>query len=178
MIYKFIDIPGYELISDKIYDYIVSKTDVIKSPAEFGSWNRVNTNEMLELIPEIQTVLHNFDLEAERITIIKINPHVNLPIHIDSDRHPRMLWPVRNCQGSYTKFFNVDKNNIVTKVGAKGDVYNLILNPESAVQIDQLELTQPVIFDPTIPHGVWTNPEFDGYRLTMTIKFKTIVELS
>jgi len=174
MIYEFIDIPEHEIISNKIYNYIVDKTDILSGTA---IWNWVNTLEILELIPELKLSLENLNLEAQQISIIKANPRANLRIHIDYDREPRMLWPIRNCQGSYTKFFNVEKDNIQKQIGIKGDIYYLIMNPESAKQIDQLELTQPVIFDPSIPHGVWTNTKFDEPRISMTIKFKTLVEL-
>jgi len=169
MIYKFIDIPNHADISDKIYNYIVSHTDIIAGKA---IWNWANDKELILIVPELKTVLDTLGLEVERISIIKADPRENIRMHIDYDKEPRMLWPIRNCQGSYTKFFDVDPANIKEQRGIKNDIYYLILNPEIAPQIDSLELTAPVMFKPWIAHGVWSNPTFNEPRLTMTIKFK------
>jgi len=169
MIYKFLDIPGHEIISNKIYDYVVSQTDILTGHA---IWNWTNSNEVVQLVPELKTALDNLQLDIERISIIKAQPKSTIRIHIDYDREPRMLWPIRNCQGSYTKFFNVDSSNIIEQRGVKNDIYYLITKPELAEQIDSLELVAPVMFKPWIAHGVWTDPECEEHRLTMTIKFK------
>jgi hypothetical protein len=169
MIYKFINIPEHEIISDKIYSYIQSSTDILTGTA---IWNWANSQEILNLIPELKTALDRLQLEAERISIIKANPKTNIRMHIDYDREPRLLWPIRNCQGSYTKFFDVDPANVLEQRGVKNDIYYLILKPEIAQQIDSLELVAPAIFKPWIAHGVWTNQTCNEPRLTMTIKFK------
>jgi hypothetical protein len=169
MIYKFINIPDHSIISDKVYNYIISNTDIVTGNA---IWNWTNYQTMLEAVPELKTAIDNLNLEIERISIIKANPKANIRIHIDYDKEPRMLWPIKNCQGSYTKFFNVDPANIVEQRGVKNDIYYLITKPELAEQIDSLELTSPVIFKPCVAHGVWTNPMYNEPRLTMTIKFK------
>jgi len=169
MIYKFVNIPNYQFISNKMYSYIVNNTDIISGEA---IWNWTNTEQVLRAVPELDKAITNLGLEIERISIIKTKPKTNIRIHIDYDKEPRMLWPISNCQGSYTKFFNVDPANIVEQRGVKNDIYYLITKPELAEQIDSLELVSPVIFKPCVAHGVWTNPTYDTPRLTMTIKFK------
>lgn len=169
MIYKFINIPEHKLISDQIYNYVKTSTDILTGTS---IWNWANSQEILNLIPKLTIALDNLHLEVERISIIKASPKSNIRMHIDYDKEPRMLWPIKNCQGSYTKFFDVDPANILKKRGVKNDIYYLILKPEIAKQIDSLELTTPVMFKPWIAHSVWTNPMYDEPRLTMTIKFK------
>jgi hypothetical protein len=170
MIYKFLDIPDYSLISDKVYNYILNDTDILTGDA---IWNWTNQEEVLDKVPELKLALDNLQLEVQRISIVKANPGSNIRMHIDWDKEPRILWPIRNCQGSYTKFFKVDPTNIIEHRGVKGDTYYLITQPELAEQIDSLELTSPVLFTPWVAHGVWTNPNCNDPRLTMTIKFKT-----
>jgi hypothetical protein len=169
MIYKFINIPNYQLISDKMYSYIVNNTDIISGEA---IWNWTNTEQVLTAVPELGKAITELGLEIERISVIKTNPKTNIRIHIDYDKEPRMLWPIKNCAGSFTNFFKVDPENIVEKRGVKNDIYYLILHPELAEQLDSLELIAPVMFKPWIAHGVWSNPDCNNHRLTMTIKFK------
>ena len=175
MIYKFLDIPNYSLISNKIYDYVLTKTDIMTGDTV---WNETNQQEILNEVPELKLVLDNLQLKVERhggeaIAIVKADPGIGIKIHMDYDTEPRILWPIRNCQGSYTKFFKVNPTNIIQQRRVvDGSIYNyLITDPESAKQIDSLELTAPVVFTPWIPHGVWCNPDCNEPRLTMTIKF-------
>lgn len=169
MIYKFIDIPNYQIISDKMYDYIVNKTDILSGEA---IWNWIDKDQVLNSIPELTEAMTNIGLEIERISVIKTKSKTNIRIHIDYDKEPRMLWPIKNCVGSFTNFFKVDPKNIVEKRGVKNDIYYLILHPELAEQIDSLELVAPAMFKPWIAHGVWSNQKYNDPRLTMTIKFK------
>jgi hypothetical protein len=169
MIYKFIDIPGHELISIKVYNYIITNTNIL---SENAIWNGVNSSDMLEQVPELKEALDSLNLNVERISIVKATPKTNIRIHIDNDREPRILWPIANCKGSYTKFFDVDPHNIIKQRGIKGDIYFLVKNPSQAKQIDSLELTAPVMFKPWIAHGVWPDPDCEEHRLTMTIKFR------
>jgi hypothetical protein len=170
MIYKFLDIPEYRSIADKVYAYIVNNTDIISTNA---FWNWTNQQELLAQIPELKLALDNLHLEVQRISIVKVEPKQHIRIHIDWDKEPRILWPIRNCQGSHTKFFKIDPDNVIEQRGVKGDTYYLITRPELAEQIDSLELTAPVVFTPGVAHGVWPNPDYNEPRLTMTIKFKT-----
>ena len=152
-----------------MYSYIVNNTDIISGEA---IWNWTNTEQVLTAVPELGKAITELGLEIERISVIKTNPKTNIRIHIDYDKEPRMLWPIKNCAGSFTNFFKVDPENIVEKRGVKNDIYYLILHPELAEQLDSLELIAPVMFKPWIAHGVWSNPDCNNHRLTMTIKFK------
>jgi hypothetical protein len=173
MIYKFINIPNHQLISDKVYTYVSTRTDILGGKA---IWNWADKEQVLNTVPELKEAIDLLGLEIERISIIKAEPRANIRIHIDYDKEPRMLWPIRNCLGSFTKFFKVDPANIVEQRGVKNDIYYLITKPELAEQIDALELVAPVMFKPWIAHSVWTNPDCSEHRLTMTIKFKNSTE--
>lgn len=173
MIYKFIDIPNHQLISDKVYAYICSSTDILSGIA---IWNWADDTQILTAVPELKEAILHLGLEIDRISVIKVEPKANIRMHIDYDKEPRMLWPIKNCVGSFTKFFKVDSANIVEQRGVKNDIYYLILQPDLAEQIESLELVSPVMFKPWIAHGVWSNQEFNEPRLTMTIKFKNNTE--
>jgi hypothetical protein len=169
MIYKFIDIPNYEVISEKVYDFIVNKTPILR---ENATWNFLPKDAVLHDIPELLEVFKNLgDLVPLNLSIVKCRPRANISVHIDSDNYARLLWPIKNCKGSYTKFFEVDNANIEKRYGVKKDLYYHINNVEDAKLLENVELTQPIVFKPWVPHGVWSNPEYTDPRLTLTIKF-------
>ena len=135
------------------------------------------TNAVLQDIPELLEVFKNLgDLVPLNLSIVKCRPRANISVHIDSDNYARLLWPIKNCKGSYTKFFEVDNANIEKRYGIKKDLYYHINNVEDAKLLENVELTQPVVFKPWIPHGVWSNPEYTEPRLTLTIKFNKSLE--
>lgn len=169
MIYQLLNIPGHDTIAEKVYKYVLSNTNIMQVDA---IWNWANTRELLTLVPELKTALDLVNLQVEQISIVKANPGSNIKMHIDYDKEPRILWPIRNTRGSYTKFFKVDQQNILEQRGPRGDTYYEILNTESAEQLASLELLAPVMFKPWIAHGVWSNPRCTEPRLTMTIKLK------
>jgi len=168
MNYKFIDIPNYQLISDKVYNYMLS-TNIL---ADKVVWNWVFRWELLLAVPELEQALDLLNLEIDRIAIINAQPSSTVNIHIDYDTVPRMLWPIRNCTGSYTNFYKVDSDNVMEHRGPKGDKSLLIKHPELAEKIDTLELVSPVMFKPWIAHDIVTNPLYTDPRISMTIRFK------
>ena len=175
MIYKFIDIPNYEVISEKVYDFIVNKTPILQ---EHATWHFLPKDKILHDIPELMEVFKNLgNLIPLNLSIVKCNPRSNITVHIDSDNYARLLWPIKNCNGSYTKFFEVENANIEKRYGVKKDyLYYHIKNVQDAKLLETVELTQPIVFKPWIPHGVWPNLDYNEPRLTLTIKFTKSLE--
>ena len=51
MIYKYIDIENQELISQKVYDYVVNRTSILQgNPKQV--WNNLDTEDFLNRVPE------------------------------------------------------------------------------------------------------------------------------
>jgi hypothetical protein len=173
MIYKFIDISNHSLISDKVYKYILTKTRILESNVV---WNWAFRWGMLEDIPELKHALEQLNLEASRIAIINSQPKSIGNIHIDYDTTPRILWPIKNCAGSYTKFYEVDRDNIIDHRGPNGDKSFHIKDTSLARHIDTVELTSPIMFKPWVAHNIVTNPEYNESRITMTIQFKNSID--
>ena len=172
MIYKYIDIENQELISQKVYDYVVNKTSILQgNPKQV--WNNLDKEDFLIHVPELLEVFKEMGegLIPFLITIFKIEPNSNVSVHTDGDKNIRLLWPVRNCLGSYTKFFEVDENYIEKRDDGQGKKYAHIINLEGAELLESVELVKPIVFKPWIPHGIWTNPTCKEPRLTLTIAF-------
>jgi len=173
MCFKKIEIENWKIISEKIF-YFINTTDILKKK---HSWNTINTENMLKLVPELQKSFEKYNLIIKTSAVIYRPPKYQGGIHIDSGVGIRALIPIQNCEESYTKFFEVDQSKIETKYGKDGDRYFHI--PPSAVlkEIASIETVEPFMFDPQIPHGVYTNNNLRP-RLTFTIGFnRSPVEL-
>lgn len=167
--FKFISVENQQLISDKLYDYIVEHTDILKKAWQ---WNTVKKDDVLKFVPELAVELRKIiDADIKTISIIHRKPNAQGGIHIDFGGATRVLWPVRNCAGSYTKFFDLNGNEVVEKRGSEGDRFLDIIHTYPLKEIAAVELTSPIVFDSGIPHGVYTNPKLNEPRLTVTIAF-------
>jgi hypothetical protein len=130
----------------------------------------------MSCIPELTVAFEEMGgLVPKMITIFRVEPKENISIHTDGGGHARLLCPIKNCIGSYTKFYKVDESNIEKRVvfgreHGKG-IFGHIKKPEDAILLEVVELTKPIVFKPWTPHGISTNPNYNEPRLTLTISF-------
>ena len=166
--HKLLDIPNHELISAQMYDYICTRTSVLQDKV---FWTTLNLKDALENNPELVKVFSEFNVTPMKISIIYAEPNLQGAVHVDNDSPVRILWPIKNCKGSYTRFYNIEKQYYKKEYLPNGVGYIGITKPEPYELVDEIELTKPAVFDPVIPHGVYTNPAITEPRLTMTIEF-------
>lgn len=168
--YQFVNVNRVEEISSKLYNYVVEKTDILDKKWD---WNTLDYKEVLNFIPELKEECNKIiPAPITMLSIVHRNPGASHGVHIDvSNYNYRLLWPVKNCQGSYTRFYNLNGNKIVTSYGKQGDEFKTISRDYPLIEIDAMELIKPVIFNTQVPHGVFTNPDCAEPRLTATIGF-------
>lgn len=166
-IYNHIEVENQQLISDKLYDYLVNHTEVFTDKM---FWNDLDTKTVLEYVPELSKVLHDMQLEPKDIAAIYAEPYMQGGVHVDDDPDVRLLWPVRNCLGSLTKFFHAEEKDRERLSLPNGKIYIGISDPSKCEQIGEFELITPVVFDPNIPHGIYTNMNCSEPRITVTIR--------
>lgn len=168
-IFQFIDVDQQQLISDKLYDFVINHTDVQNK----WGWNNVNLVKLRQHVPELFDELGKIiDHPVEMVAILMFLPKTVGDKHVDHEPHKyRMLWPIRNCEGSYTKFWDLNGNKLITKFGKQGERYFASHGSRPLIELASVELTKPMVFSPKILHGVYTNPNCDEPRLTATIGF-------
>jgi hypothetical protein len=170
-IYKFVDIENQTLIADRLYDFVVNRTDILQAKRD---WTPVSTSVLQNYIPELFNELKKFVDQPVDVSAFVFRRVGYEETHIDDGKDIRFLFPVRNCQRSYTKFYDLNGNIITRVVEGKGNVWWRIGKDFPLKEIDRLELLKPVFFDPGIPHGVYTPPDLPGPRLSFTCSFKGI----
>jgi hypothetical protein len=168
-IYKFVDIENQDQIAGKLYDFVVNHTDILQVKR---AWTPVSTITLSDHVPELFNELKKFVTAPVHISAFVYRPRGYEETHIDDGKDIRLLFPVINCRGSYTKFYDLNGNTITRMVEQKGNVWWKIGNQFPLKEIDRLELLKPAFFDPGIPHGVYTPPDLPGPRISFTCSFK------
>lgn len=167
--FKYISVGNQQLISDKLYNYVVQHTDILEKELP---WNTLNHNHVLDFVPELAQELSKvIDAKIIRVVIVHRKPQFQGSVHVDGGGLTRVLWPVKNCTGSYTKFFDLNGNKFIEKTGSEGEKFSAIEDIYPLQEISAVELVKPIIFNSGIPHGVYTNPAYTEPRLSVTIAF-------
>lgn len=169
-IYKYIDVDQQDYISNKVYEYISKNTLILQKR---HVWNDISFKVLLSYVPELAIELKKIiPHDITMISVIHMDGGKVGGTHIDTGPYDyRVLWPIKNCQGSYTKFYNLNGNKVDVGYGKSGDKYLAVTEVNPLIEIESIELTKPVIFNTKVPHAVHTNPKCIEPRITITIGF-------
>ena len=163
-VFDFLDIDNSELISKKILEYS-SNTSLS------AFWNFLNIEQLLCFVPELDQWLQQHSLVPNVMAITKLEPTGKSLLHVDYDPSVRVLWPIQNCTGSHTKFFDVDPMYWEKWYTAANVPYYAVMDSGPFKLLADVELTQPIVFNPGIAHSVDPNINL-GQRISFTIGFK------
>ena len=179
--FKFLNVKNHQILSNEIYDYLNKRTNLLSTPQL--CFIDLDVKDVIKNVRSVRKFLATHKLVAKRLIIIMVPPGKTQDLHFDKhfDRlepYVRILWPIRNCQGSTTKFFNSDpaKANLYylkNKIPYYGTGDRL-----TSRMIDQFELTQPLVFDSGVAHSVHTASDATKYRISFSIGFDEDLEIS
>ncbi len=178
-IYKFLDVNNHQLISDEVYEYVVNHTDILKTqdPVFFTD---TDVHHTLKHTPLLQNFLQQQSLVPTKFSII-VTPAVMIPyLHVDTlDAFVRILWPVKNCQGSRTKFYDVPRKYLkLSRLDNEGVFYYYITKQHDWPLIDEFELTSPLVFDSGVAHAVHPAPNTTEHRISFSVGFDRDLPIS
>ena len=176
--HKFLNIPDHQKISDEVYKYIVDHTDALSSKNYF---NDQSIHHMLSYCPLLVEFLNSRHLVPKRLATIVCANKDTLSIHKDSDGvypYIRILWPVKNCQGSKTKIWQVPDGAGKLASDTNGILYTEFSKDQERELIDEFELVSPVLFDASCVHSVHPNTDLEEHRISFTIGFDKELPIS
>ena len=177
-IWKYLDVPNHQEISDEVYQYIVDHTDVLLCKNYFVDQP---IPHMLSHCPLLFEFLDCRQLVAERLATIVCRNQDYVDMHKDSDGtypYVRILWPIKNCQGSKTKIWEVPDGAGTLTSDTNGILYTQFSKNQECKLIDEFELSLPLVFDASCVHSVHPDPELSGHRISFTIGFDKDLPIS
>ena len=171
--YKLFNIDNYQKISDDIYNYVVNHTEILKVKTTVF-YNDVPPTHIVQHVPSLKQFLDDNFLTPTLTAVIVVPPDEKNNLHVDSiDPYVRILWPVRNCQGSLTKLFDVPRECLESDfypVGSTGIFYRIVETRDWPL-IAEIELSQPILIDVSIAHEVYPAPNATEPRISFTVGF-------
>ena len=179
LIYKFLDVNNHQHISDEVYEYVVNHTDILK-PQDPVFFTDTDVQHTLTHTPLLQNFLQQRSLVPTKFSII-VAPADMIPyLHVDTkDAFVRILWPVKNCQGSKTKFYDVPRKYLkLSRLPNEGVFYYDIIKQHNWQLIDEFELTCPLVFDAGVAHAVHPSPNSTEHRISFSVGFDRDLPIS
>jgi hypothetical protein len=180
-IYRFLDVDNFQAISDEVYDYVVNHTDILNPKRRVVFYTDVSIPHILKYSPSLTKFLNQKLLIPDLISVVVVPPWEVPYIHVDYiDPYVRLLWPVRNCAGSQTKFYDIPKEFLVlnSESAASTNTYYDISEQRDWPVLEEVELIQPIVFDSSVAHAVHPAPDATENRISFTIGFDKDLSIS
>jgi hypothetical protein len=150
----YLDCPNQEIIAKKSLEYL-STTKWLSTVAHWrGPINGSELTQLLDNVPELVEWLDSLHLQPAQFWILGY--FATSSIHLDSGiPYPRINFPLINTVGTaVTEFYDIKNMEKIEHKDWGVPFWYLKYNPADAVMIDSYELTQPVVFNPDVPHRV------------------------
>ena len=172
-IWRYLNIDNHQLIGDEMYNYLANHTDSLEHRT-LSYYYETDGRQILRHCPLLVQFLKERDLDPVVLGIIICSAQRKLGLHIDrdgADPWVRILWPVRNCQGSRTQFWRVPEGSGELMSNSDNLKYTSFPDHQVKELIDEFELTAPVVMNASVPHSVEANPDLEDIRISFTIGF-------
>jgi hypothetical protein len=181
--FKYLDIPNIETIQQQILDILPE--DII---------NNDNVVFLVKTFPELYSKIKNIPELAEFIkkngwtenlvsmVFHSMSPKSTFDIHTDpipeTMNHIRILFPVKNCEDTYTRFYTSDippkTEWIYPADGSPPQPYNKYYE-ENCTLVAQANLRAPYFINTQSIHGIY-NPT-NNRRMTLWLNFDNRIDL-
>ena len=172
------NVSSHQKISNEVYKYIVDHTQILALENIFVDQD---IDHMLSRCLRLAGFLSYHNLVPKRLATIVCASSSEIEMHKDNDGimpYIRILWPIRNCQGSKTKIWSVPKDAGTVMVDTNGIVYTGFPSDQKRSQIDEFELSHPVLFNASCAHSVHPAPGSTQTRISFTMGFDRDLPIS
>jgi hypothetical protein len=177
-VYKFLNIDNHQIIGDQMYNFVVNHTDILR-PKIPRFFTDVNIAHVLTHAPLLKEFLDVRYLTPTKMSVIVVPADIEPYLHVDTvDPFVRILWPVQNCAGSQTKFYDVPREYLELTSYLDGVFFYDIIEQRKWQKVGEFELTTPLVFDASVAHEVHPSPDATGHRISFTIGFDRDLPIS
>ena len=185
-IYKFLNIKDHHIVSEQMFAFVRDHSGLLVLNPQF--WTDLDVKTVLHHVPALSKLLKRNSLTPKQIAVIIVNPDNETDIHTDTlEPYVRILWPVKNCAGSRTKFYDIPRSFLKVEPPGKAST-NIACYPTVDRDwrfIGEVELTSPIVFDGSTAHAVHCAPRpyavpvhTDWFRITFTVGFDKTLPIS
>jgi hypothetical protein len=184
--YKFLSVKDHHVISEQMFAFVRDHSGLLVLDPQ--NWTDLDVKVVLHHVPALRQLLKRNSLSPQQIAVIINDPDSAAVIHSDAlGPLVRIVWPVKNCEGSTTKFYDIPRSFLKVESPGKATT-NMTCYPTVERDwrfIGEVELISPIVFDSSTAHAVHCAPRpyavpvhTDWFRITFTIGFDRSLPIS
>ena len=165
-----------KIISEKAIDFIKTKHDIFNAQKP-SLWNKLNTVEFIQAVPELAQYFKTFDLQLREVAFTICVDNKNAGLHIDElPVTAKINFPILNTQGSQNLWYSVPEK-LLSQVKPIINEFGTAFYDLGAVDIDQcqlvasVEVLKPVVFNSQLPHMIDMSKCLTFPRIVLTCMF-------
>jgi hypothetical protein len=184
--FRYFDIPNFTALAKKIYNYIRDNVD-LSNISQIRGWNTLDTKDFFKNVPEFQESFKSITNSKPKgaAAIVRIPKSIDgvnwTPPHphLDASVGLKVLLPIKNCEKSYTKFYDPTGGTVHQIIGnSPTNIGNSWweLTKDSPFPREQYsaELIRPIIFDPQRLHDGIPNQSIKDLRISLNVSFENL----
>lgn len=169
MVYKYFNIDN--CIESEIKQYVIS--NFLDQNIFF---NKINVENFLKNCKNFNAWLKELNLECRVIASTKILPNTNIGIHRDQNKNKfAMNFGILNYENSPILLYKIEEEKVVSRQIKNTSVFYDDFSESKIKLIDKIYLTNPVIWDTTIPHSI--EHISNNIRMTLSVRFLTDISV-
>ena len=123
-------------------------------------WNKCDTAELVRASTSLVSWCHGYGLKIKELAVTVVNKPGAVGLHIDElPVTAKINIPIQNTHNSYNRWYNIPKKTmdscepIVNMFGNKFYYFKNIDYSKLEI-IDEVELTEPIVFNSQIAHNI------------------------
>jgi len=165
--YKYIDLPGWELVAQQCLNYVENKTNIL---ATNNFWNELNPVQDQTIFDLVGQLVDAAGFGVERVVVL-VTDATGTPIHQDAPKDcgglkARINIPLKNCEDSDTHFYQAI-NWKPAELNLNNGVKYIYHTEENCQLVDTVSIIRPTIIQVEELHQVVThNPNLPRISLT------------
>lgn len=168
--YHLLDCDSQEQISREALAWISEHTDLLTNAT--GFWNKIDYKHFILLNPALSKYCQKLKLIIREVAVLVADSNDGVPLHIDeAPVVAKINFPVLNTKDTYTEWYDVKNLNQLPTINNQFDQPIPDLTNAVTEKINQVEMTQPMVFNSSVAHRVVIGPKAELPRVVISCMF-------
>lgn len=177
--YHQLECPNLNKIAFQTLEYLSKNTDLL-DPSTKNYWNKINTVDLIRHVPALIDYVKTLNLKLREVAVLIANDNVpGVPLHVDEGPLlTKINIPILNTKNVFTSWRDIPTDVIDGLPTVKTSFQSLVpdfshIDYQQYPLLAKIELTQPVVFNSSIPHMVQAGEGSVFPRVVLACMFHT-----
>ncbi len=174
----------YQLECNNLKDIVsqtlnyLSKNTTLLDPNTKTYWNKINTVDLVRHVPALMEYFKTLNLKLREVAVLVANENVpGIPLHVDEGPLiTKINIPILNTKNVFTSWRDIPPS-VIDQLPTMKNAFQVSVPDFTHVDhtqyplLAEIELTQPIVFNSSIPHMVKVTEDTVYPRIVLACMF-------